>query len=229
MSECYPNIKKISNVPKEHLDTLYSEIDKWDYRDSKSQRPSRVFFKVASRPYRVSEYSNKSYPKTPIDNVLNWILSFYPNHSLFWTHFIAMAPHQRYPVHIDGYKFHQHSKRLHIPLSNKTGSYHISWQKNDQMWEPTTWSMDECSLYEFNNVVPHSAENPSDDWRINFVVDVIDTDLLNSCKDWLFEIPEKIKFMNEIEKEFQSDPDLKKWTYKSIYYNAIKKSISRNR
>ena len=79
--------------------------------------------------------------------------------------FAALLPHQKISPHIDNGDALRMSHRYHWVITT-TPSVHIK-VNNIEFHMPTD------SIYELNNLFLHSVDNPSDDIRIHFIMDVL--------------------------------------------------------
>lgn len=221
MSKCNPLVNYIADVPDTFMQLL--RVESSLITTETVAESSRVFFKSRACSYNVSRYSDQQFsrPLTPnVENILKWILDFYPDHTVFWATILSMVPGQRYPVHSDGKKFHFYSKRLHIPITYPTNSYHIHFIKTDNKWNEVKSTMEEGKMYEFDNIVPHSAINNSTEMRHVFVVDLIPTELFLAHTDWLDTKIDTAILTSKVDLEFSKDPHLKYWTYNEIRENG---------
>jgi len=216
MAICYPNVNFIDNVPEHIFNLLVNECELWDY---KNQKPTynRAFYKYTTRSYSVSKFSAKFHSPYNLQPVIDWICSLFKNHVPYGATFFAMSPGQRYPAHADGFQYARAAKRLHIPIVSNPGNYHVSFHKDDKLnWTCKTWNMEERKLYELNNAEPHAAENLSDQWRIHFIVDIIDEEIFNSSNNWHHISEEQSKISAEVERGLLTSENLKSWTFKQV-------------
>lgn len=221
MAICYPNVNFISDVPDSINEILLSECNLWDY---KNQKPvyNRAFYKYTTYSYTVSKFSGEFNSPKNIQPALDWICSFFKNYVPYGATFIAMSPGQRYPAHSDAFKYATVAKRMHIPVISKPGNYHVSFHKDENSeWICNTWIMEEKKLYELNNAEPHAAENMSDQWRIHFIVDIIDKDILDSSNDLYYVSSEQMQRSSEVEKGLSVNSNLNKWSFNKIVSENI--------
>ena len=213
---CDPFVKKICSVPEELVNLL--KLESIDLTVNTKPKTNSVFYKSRSKCYHVSKYSEPpTLDPSPIKKILDWICKNFQGCSVFWAAIISINPNQRYPVHVDSRLFHPYSKRLHIPIDYDVGSYHIHFHKNNEgHWEDTISLMEVGYMYEFDNQTPHSAENLSINARKILVVDIMETNLLESRSDWLYPDNDIVRKWHGIHSEFSNIENYKKWTYESI-------------
>lgn len=216
MALCYPNVNFITNVPDHINEILLSECRTWDY---KNQKPAynRAFYKYTTRSYTVSKFSGEFNSPKNLQPALDWICNLFENYVPYGATFIAMSPGQRYPAHADAFKYATVARRMHIPIISKPGNQHISFHKDENSkWTSKSWVMEEKKLYELNNEEPHAAENLSDEWRIHFIVDIIDKHILNNSSDLHYVYDKQILRSSMIERELSTNNELSKWTFNFI-------------
>lgn len=221
MSNCRENVIFLEKVPSDILENLHKELHSWDFKNDRFHR-NRVFEMHKTKNFKVSKYSlQNSYYSENINSAVQWVSKFYPNKKPFWSLFIAMYPSQRYPVHQDGLRFHSLCNRIHIPLVTDTEVSMVFFKKNQNTWETEKHHLSINNAWEINNLVPHSAENLSNNWRIHFIIDLIDPEYLEASQNLLDKvIPDFETF--KLDSEFQKDLNLKKWTLSEVTKNFDK-------
>lgn len=216
MAICYPNVNFISTVPEHIFELLVKECKSWDYENQKPVY-NRAFYKYTTRSYAVSEFSGKSNSPDAIQPVVDWICNQFENYVPYGATFFAMSPGQQYPAHADAFNYAMSAKRMHIPIISKQGNCHVSFHKdNDSEWTCQTWNMEERKLYELNNAEPHAAENLSDQWRIHFIVDIIDNDVFKSKNSWHHVSENQLKLSSSVERGLIHHRSLSRWSFKQL-------------
>lgn len=212
MSSCNPRVRFLSDVPESILIILKEELDNWEYTNPKFERSDRVFIKHSVLPFNFSKPSNMS-------AVGDWCRSFVGTDcKIVQAMFNAIPPMTTCPAHVDTLNFHMHSNRLHIPILNASVGNHYTFEKVNDKWEITEWNMAEGKLWQLDNVRPHAVANNGPLWRINFIIDIMPTDIYNSMTNWREVNPLQFKTLLEIDNEFLADQSVKRW----CYYNLIK-------
>jgi hypothetical protein len=213
---CTPNAKFLSVVPAEILSILDKELETWNFKDTRDFQQQRVFDKFKSIVYKVSEYSRSDRPSKNIEEVLNWCETLFPGKVPIWANLFAMYPGQRYPIHVDGLELHLESNRIHIPIIFEPGAQMVFFNKTNDQWIEERHDLHRGGAWEINNINPHSAENLSSFWRVNFVVDMIDKELMNSRKDWIKDNGKQMMIFWNLENEFKKNNEFKKWSYDEV-------------
>jgi hypothetical protein len=227
MAICYPNVNFISTVPTHIFELLVKECESWDY---KNQKPiyNRAFYKYITQSYAVSKFSGVCHSPENIQPALDWICSLFINHVPYGAAFFAMSPGQQYPAHADAFNYAMSAKRMHIPVVSKKGNSHVSFHKdNDSDWTCQSWNMKEKNLYELNNAEPHAAENLSDQWRVHFIVDIIDNDVLKSKNNWHHVSENQLKLCSNVERGLINHQNLSRWSFKQMsldHFNSQKEN-----
>lgn len=218
MSNCNKNVIFLEKVPANILKNLHSELELWDFKKDRFHF-NRVFEMHKSLAFLTSKYSppNTNESKN-INKAINWVSQFYPGKKPFWAFFIALYPGQRLPVHRDGLKFHQLSNRIHIPIITDLSASAVFFNKGSDSWETERHHLAINSAWEINNIVPHSAENMSSNWRVHLLIDLIDEDILNNQSDLMSQvIPHKEN--SDLDIAFQQNTELEKWTLSKVAEN----------
>jgi hypothetical protein len=90
--------------------------------------------------------------------------------------------------------------------------------KDQNNWVTERHHLAVNSAWEVNNIVPHSAENMSPNWRIHLLIDLIDEDILNNQSDLMSQvIPHKEN--SDLDIAFQQNTELEKWTLSKVAEN----------
>jgi len=213
---CTPNAKFIEKVPDYILKNLEEEINSWNFSRLDDFSEQRIFHKFKSIVYGVSPYAKSLGNPERIFNVIEWCKSLYPKKIPIWANLFAMYPNHRYPAHVDGLELHLFSNRVHIPILSESGSKIVFFNKENESWIEESYELYKGGAWEINNIIPHSAENLSSSWRINFVIDMIDEDLMNSRNDWLKDNGKQMMKFWHLDREFERSEHLNRWCYKTV-------------
>jgi hypothetical protein len=94
----------------------------------------------------------------------------------------------------------------------------VFFKKDQNNWITERHHLAVNSAWEVNNIVPHSAENMSPNWRIHLLIDLIDEDILNNQSDLMSQvIPHKEN--SDLDIAFQQNTELEKWTLSKVAEN----------
>jgi hypothetical protein len=221
MSNCNKNVIFLEKVPTNILKNLHNELELWDFQRDRFYF-NRVFEMHKSQVFTVSKYSKiTTNPSNNINSAIEWVSQFYPGKKPFWAFFMALFPGQRLPVHRDGLKFHQLSNRIHMPLITDLSASMVFFNKKNDNWETEHQHLTINSAWEVNNIVPHSAENLSSNWRIHLLIDLIDEDILNNQSDLMSRVI-PLKENHNLDITFQQNAELEKWTLPKVAENFSK-------
>jgi hypothetical protein len=99
--------------------------------------------------------------------ILGWIEAFVTDlgGELGRASIVRLAPYGRVHRHIDHGEYYRHRDRYHLILKSSCGSLLIAGEEWARMQPGEVWW--------FDNKVPHAAYNPSDQWRIHLIFDVL--------------------------------------------------------
>lgn len=222
-------IKFVCDVPNEFEEILKSESENLTSDSNNKKRFYRSFGISLSKQYPVSKYSTTNYGRDSIERtnaVLYWIKSIYPNHELIQMQINSMDPGQIYPVHVDTRLFHQYAIRLHIGIKNNQNCEYIEFFKSNGCWRKKIYNIENFKLYEFDNRIPHSVHNKNQSSRVNIIIDVIEKKLLDSRDDWKKIEEDKVKRMEDIEKEFIQIPELYIYTLNNLKQRLLNNGLN---
>ena len=184
MSICVPALKFLSLVPKDIWNILQDELNNWDYQNTKYSI-DRAFVQHKVKIYFTGDPLLSTLPEN-ISKVINWCKTIIGDEYVSIRCFLNLIePGHEFPIHVDTLKLHLLSKRLHISLNNATDCYYYTYKKVNDQYIPLEHKMELCSLYELDNINPHSVINKGTNSRVNFIVDMIPvnqitTDLLKT-------------------------------------------------
>lgn len=201
--KCHPNVKFLCQVPDLLIKDLMSYVEKWDYQHQRFKNFNRAFGFHHCHEVKISDLVDFNKIKT----LISWLTcEIYPQTTPVQIMFNCLKPRQRFPLHVDTLTFHQLSHRIHIPLSTTDCDYyHLGSNQNDLLLSALKFG----NAYEFNNIDPHCVENSSDQWRINFIVDLIPLaeKTLNLKKVDVFQL----KKLKDIENFTNNNSKFHKW------------------
>jgi hypothetical protein len=207
-----PTIEKVLPVPPLLFSKILTELSIWNFRDKRYENFNFYFKKHYVKGYKVNELSKSSNTEIPsfLNETVGWIQSIIGDHYIPAQAMLNLImPNQRFPIHIDSFRFHQVARRYHICLDNSEIEYHF--YVNDKI---ITEYMNTGNLYFFNNLVPHGVSNSSLKSRTNLILDMIPkyTDI-KSLSD---AIPEILQESQNLQQKFYKDKELSKFIKCSI-------------
>jgi hypothetical protein len=179
MSICDGGLLKICSVPKVILDVLHTEVDNWDYVNDQ-YRFDKTFGTFKGKFYHMGNVSHDiSYP-IQLTPVIDWIQYMAgPNQKIVRCFLNLMTPNQSFRLHVDTLTIHKLAKRFHIPIVLGEGSdYYTYTETGKGTWKELIHNMEYGYLYQFDNIRPHTVKNKNG-YRINFICDVMDADLIS--------------------------------------------------
>jgi hypothetical protein len=179
MSICEGGLVKICSVPKDILDVLHKEVVGWDYVNDQ-YRFDNFFGTFKAKSYHTGiAKRDTSYP-IQLTPVINWIQDIAGHNQKIVRCFLnLMSPNQSFRLHVDTLKIHVLARRFHIPIILSEGSdYYTYTETGKGTWKETIHNMEYGYLYQFDNIRPHTVKNKNG-YRINFICDVMDADLIS--------------------------------------------------
>lgn len=197
MSICVPAVKFLSLVPDNIWDILQSELNSWNYQNDKYSF-DKAFVRHKIKLYFAGDPLNSSVP-SGISTVVDWCKTIIGSEYTAIRCFLNLIePGQEFPIHVDTLKLHCLSRRLHISLNNAEECFYYTYDKIDKQYIPQEHTMRLQTLYELDNINPHSVINKGKGSRINFIVDMIPTNQITA--NLLMPDIEQVKLFNKLRK-----------------------------
>lgn len=210
MAICDPRIRFLSKVPEDLLLLLKEEQVNWNHLDTQFWGRNPVFLRHSTLLF-------KSHNSKKISPVLDWCKQIVGDDTVVMQAMLnAIPPGMICPAHVDTLQFHLNSRRLHIPILNSHLGNHITFERVNDLWKASQWHMEEGMLWELDNIRPHAVENTGNDWRINFIVDIMPKELYQADTRWYTANESQSKYFYQLEKEFSKDTILSRWSYSKI-------------
>lgn len=179
MSICKGGLMKIASVPEHILGILHTEVDNWDYAKDRFRFDNTFGIFKGKFYYSGNTFCNISYP-VQLTPVIDWIQNIAgPNQKIVRCFLNLMTPNQSFRLHVDTLTIHLLAKRFHIPIVLSEGSdYYTYTETGNGTWKESIHNMEYGYLYQLDNIRPHTVKNKNG-YRINFICDVIDADLIS--------------------------------------------------
>ncbi len=197
MSICVPAVKSLASVPDNIWDILQNELDGWDYQNTKYSI-DRAFVRHKVKLYFTGDPLNSSIPDVVAD-VIDWCKTIIGDEYKAIRCFLNLIESgHEFPIHVDTLKLHLLSRRLHISLTNAEECFYYTYNKVGEEYVPTEHKMNLRTLYELDNINPHSVINKGKESRINFIVDMIPINQITS--NLLAPDIEQLKLFNKLRK-----------------------------
>jgi hypothetical protein len=98
-------------------------------------------------------------------------IPFLENHIVIREHFVMLAPKRQIENHIDDFPLMHTCHRIHIPIQTSTEVTFIVNGKN--------YNIENGQAFLLNTDMPHGVLNDSDQYRIHYIIDVIDKNKIN--------------------------------------------------
>ena len=212
MSVCNPRIRLLSVVPENILAILQHELDNWEFENPKYRTHDPVFINHSIFKWDPLNLESMA-------PVVEWCQSFVSVPSTaVQLMFNAIPPMTSCPAHVDTLKFHLFSDRMHIPVLNHQHGNHYTFDRVSDRWEVTQWQMEAGKLWGLDNIRSHAVGNHGNEWRINFIIDIMPTVIYKTrvWKDWLKPDPAQNKMLETINAEFKYQPHLAEWSYHNL-------------
>jgi hypothetical protein len=198
MSICVPAIKSLATVPNDIWQILQDELNSWDYQNTKYSITERAFVRHKVKIYFTGHPLLSTLPEN-ISKVVNWSKTIIGDEYVASRCFLNLIePGHEFPIHVDTLKLHRLSRRLHISLSNAEECFYYTYDKIDEQYVPTEHKMKLQTLYELDNINPHSVINKGTNSRVNFIVDMILTNQITA--DLLIPEAGQRKLFNKLRK-----------------------------
>lgn len=179
MSICVPAIKSLATVPNDIWQILQDDLSSWDHQTVQYSF-DLAFIRHKVKLYFTGDPLNPSIPPT-ISNVTNWCKTVIGSEYTAIRCFLNLIePGHEFPIHVDTLKLHCLSRRLHIPLNNAEECFYYTYDKIDEQYVPAEHKMKLQTLYELDNINPHSVINKGKNSRVNFIVDMIPTNQITA-------------------------------------------------
>ena len=205
-------IEKVLSVPPSLFFKLLTELSSWDFRDKRYENFNFYFKKHYVKGYKVNKLSKSANTEIPsfLNETVDWIRTIIGDQYIPVQAMLNLImPNQRFPIHIDSFRFHQIARRYHICLDNSEVEYHF--YINDKI---ITKYMNTGNLYFFNNLIPHGVSNSSLKPRTNLIIDMIPKCIeIENLSD---AIPEILKESQKLQQKFYNDKELSKFIKCSI-------------
>jgi hypothetical protein len=179
MSICVPAIKYLATVPNDIWQILQDDLSSWNHQTVQYSY-DRAFIRHKVKLYFTGDPLNPSIPDD-ISNVIDWCKTIIGSEYTAIRCFLNLIESgHEFPIHVDTLKLHLLSRRLHIPLSNNEDCFYYTYDKINEQYVPHEHKMKLQTLYELDNINPHSVINKGKNSRVNFIVDMISTNQITA-------------------------------------------------
>lgn len=174
------NFKKIGEVPNSVLRPLIAVIESFDWKDNRYDQPFLTspaltggktfeFPFIKRHPSTVSRSYN-NYEQILLSasfDLFNWLYDFLGSDVIFVRcELSTLMPKTEIRWHIDNnHAFFKHCKRVHVPLTSN--------ENCKQLWKTEETRFEVGGIYEYNNLIWHSALNDGDTFRTTLILDYI--------------------------------------------------------
>lgn len=193
---CEIGLKQIAKIPAFVQDILDGEALRWNYNQV-AYHYDRVFGYHKSLAYHVGSIDQNIKYEENINPVVNWLESKAgTNYKVVRCFLNLIEPNSSFRLHVDTLKVHKLARRFHIPITNVSSSVYLTYSQQGDCWKETKNYMQRGFLYELDNIRPHNVINDSEQYRINFIADVIDSNLIGPDLTTLDD--EQFQFLNYI-------------------------------
>jgi hypothetical protein len=197
MSICVPAIKYLATVPNDIWQILQDDLNIWDHQTAQYSY-DQAFIQHKVKLYFTGDPLNPSIPDD-ISNVIDWCKTIIGSEYTAIRCFLNLIESgHEFPIHVDTLKLHCLSRRLHIPLSNAKECFYYTYDKINDEYVPHEHKMKLQTLYELDNINPHSVINKGKNSRVNFIVDMIPTNQITA--NLLMPNIEQRKLFNKLRK-----------------------------
>ena len=111
-------------------------------------------------------YTESTLELTKLGDIISLeVHQLFPDHYHLKSHFVAIIPHGKQVRHIDGIFYHEYANRLVVPIITTNLAY--------TNFDNEICILDEGTIYEMNNRVPHWSENNDNTIRVFLFMDLI--------------------------------------------------------
>lgn len=143
----------------------------WDNQKYNRYEETLVEGRLCTLPYAIRREEHRTYTEdqleiiSSVQPIIDEIAKIFPYLIKVRGEVVNLLPNRQLDLHIDNYWFHEHSKRIHVPIITNDRCY--------QIFEDREVHLDVGSIYEINNRILHSAYNKGNTARIHLIVDLM--------------------------------------------------------
>lgn len=163
-------------------------IGNWEGIEYNRKEPPLKDGKLIALPYLIYNPVNllyTSYQRKVVftfEPVVNEVMKLFPNYIKVRGEIATLLPNTSLTLHYDKQRFHEYSRRIHIPITTN--------DRCQQIFEDRIYHLEENAVYEINNRTMHSAANFGTTARTHLILDLLEESQYNS-------INKSIKILSE--------------------------------
>jgi Aspartyl/Asparaginyl beta-hydroxylase len=174
------DIIELGSISEEELKTAIDALERIDWLNSKYDRhkwdPSLLEGRQLMFPCLLSPPNQRQYEgdEKYLSDVFMDISSnirdrIFPDWKIIRAEVAGLGSDKKVLPHKDIRWFHEHSKRIHVPIVTNDECFNI--------FEDREYHFVEANIYEINNRIVHYARNSGKSLRIHLIMDVISPEL----------------------------------------------------
>lgn len=175
------DVKFIAFIEQRLIDQAIDVCLMADWNNQKYNRYEETLSegRLCTLPYAIRREEHKTYTEdqlqiiTAVQPIIGKITELFPELIKVRGEVVNLLPNRQLGLHIDNYWFHEHSRRIHVPIITNENCY--------QIFEDREIHLDVGSIYEINNRILHSAYNKGNTARIHLIVDLMSSEKANEA------------------------------------------------
>lgn len=163
-------------IPHELIESLCNKATAFDWTQAEKHCTDYMFREISTLIRRNKDYRFPFYDvfEPEIDAIRAHIWSckipYLQQRRVVITSLATLKPWSSLTKHTDGRLYHSIGERIHVPVVHGEG---VEYAFFDEYGVKHTHEVEVGNFYRFNDKVPHSVTNNSDNIRINLIMDYI--------------------------------------------------------